>query len=100
MISKSVPFPCANRTKFGLGRSVERPTSVHELRPGDIDVIGALGDSLVAANGAMEEFALGTMIEHRGVSFCIGEIFYLHNFNSKLPKAFGKRVSVQIFLLF
>lgn len=73
MISKSVPFPCANRTKFGVGRSLEKPVSVHKLRPGDIDVIAALGDSLVAGNGALEEFALGTMIEHRGVSWCIGE---------------------------
>lgn len=72
MISKSVPFPCANRTSFGVGRSEKRPFSVHKLRPGDIDVIGALGDSLIAGNGAMEEYALGTMIEHRGVSWCIG----------------------------
>ncbi|KAG5881983.1 hypothetical protein JTB14_036566 [Gonioctena quinquepunctata] len=69
---KSVPFPCANVTKLGIGRSYERPTSVHRLRPGDIDVIGALGDSLVAGNGAMEEYALGTMIENRGVSWCAG----------------------------
>ncbi|XP_023012797.2 phospholipase B1, membrane-associated [Leptinotarsa decemlineata] len=69
---KSLPFPCANVTKPGIGRSLERPTSVHRLRPGDIDVIGALGDSLVAGNGAMEEFALGTMIEYRGVSWCAG----------------------------
>ncbi|KAJ8939582.1 hypothetical protein NQ314_011079 [Rhamnusium bicolor] len=67
---KSMPFPCHNNTSFGTGRSVERPTSVHRLRPGDIDVIGALGDSLIAGNGAMEEWALGTMIEYRGVSWC------------------------------
>lgn len=72
VISKS--FPCANVTNFGVGRSLKKPSSVHMLRPGDIDVIGALGDSLVAGNGAMEEFALGTMIEHRGVSWCIGEL--------------------------
>ncbi|ENN79334.1 hypothetical protein YQE_04243, partial [Dendroctonus ponderosae] len=69
---KSMPFPCKNFTGVGLGRSHRRPTSVHKLRPGDIDVIGALGDSLVAGNGAMEEYALGTMIENRGVSWCIG----------------------------
>ncbi|XP_050312916.1 phospholipase B1, membrane-associated-like isoform X2 [Anthonomus grandis grandis] len=72
VIPKSVPFPCKNATRWGIGRSPERPTSVHELRPGDIDVIGALGDSLVAGNGALEEFAMGTMIENRGVSWCIG----------------------------
>lgn len=68
-------FPCINRTAPGVGRSVERPTSVHRLRPGDIDVIGAMGDSLVAGNGALEEWALGTMIENRGVSWCAGNNF-------------------------
>lgn len=48
------------------------PDNVHRLRPGDIDVIGGLGDSLVAGNGAMEEFAVGTFIEARGVSWCAG----------------------------
>ncbi|XP_012266310.2 phospholipase B1, membrane-associated-like [Athalia rosae] len=67
-IDKHVPFPCDVRG----GRSKSRPDSVHRLRPGDIDVVGALGDSLVAANGAMEEFALGTFIEARGVSWCAG----------------------------
>ncbi|KAF7281734.1 hypothetical protein GWI33_004295 [Rhynchophorus ferrugineus] len=69
---RSLPFPCKNFTSSGTGRSTTRPTSVHQLRPGDIDVIGAMGDSLVAGNGAMEEFALGTMIENRGVSWCAG----------------------------
>lgn len=73
VISTSIPFPCANLTRIGVGRSLEKPTSVHKLRPGDIDVVAALGDSLIAGNGALEEFALGTMIEHRGVSWCIGE---------------------------
>jgi len=35
-------------------------------------VIGSLGDSLIAGNGALEEFAVGTFIEARGVSWCIG----------------------------
>ncbi|KAJ8911671.1 hypothetical protein NQ315_014030 [Exocentrus adspersus] len=67
---KTMPFPCANTTHLGIGRSIQKPNSVHRLRPGDIDVIGALGDSLIAGNGAMEEWALGTMIEYRGVSWC------------------------------
>ncbi|XP_068085076.1 phospholipase B1, membrane-associated-like isoform X1 [Anabrus simplex] len=65
---ESLPFPCDVRS----GRSRPRPSSVHRLRPGDVDVIGAMGDSLVAGNGAMEDFALGTLIEHRGVSWCAG----------------------------
>lgn len=66
-------FPCANSTVAGIGRSIVKPSSVHKLRPGDIDVVGAMGDSLIAGNGAMEEWALGTMIEYRGISWCIGK---------------------------
>lgn len=68
-----MPFPCINSTKHGTGRSIAKPTSVHKLRPGDIDVIGAMGDSLVAGNGALEEWALGNMIEYRGISWCVGK---------------------------
>ncbi|KAL2737809.1 hypothetical protein V1478_001895 [Vespula squamosa] len=67
-IPDTVSFPCNTR----FGRSPYVPKSVHRLRPGDIDVIGGLGDSLVAGSGALEEFAIGTFIEARGVSWCIG----------------------------
>ncbi|KAJ1522721.1 hypothetical protein ONE63_001881 [Megalurothrips usitatus] len=70
----SMPFPCASNdsASWPWGRSRTTPTSVHRLRPGDIAVVGAMGDSLVAGNGALEEFALGTLIEYRGVSWCAG----------------------------
>ncbi|KAL6259485.1 hypothetical protein P5V15_009404 [Pogonomyrmex californicus] len=68
IIRDNVPFPCNTR----FGRSLSIPDNVHRLRPGDIDVVGGLGDSLVAGNGAMEEFAVGTFIEARGVSWCVG----------------------------
>lgn len=35
-------------------------------------MIGSLGDSLVAGSGALEDYAIGTFIEARGVSWCIG----------------------------
>uniref|UniRef100_A0A2A4IVJ9 Phospholipase B1, membrane-associated n=1 Tax=Heliothis virescens TaxID=7102 RepID=A0A2A4IVJ9_HELVI len=69
-IPPSVPFPCEDALSWG--RSPERPTSVHRLRPGDIDVVAAIGDSLVAGSGALEEFALGAFVEYRGVSWCAG----------------------------
>ncbi|CAH0605460.1 unnamed protein product [Chrysodeixis includens] len=69
-IPASVPFPCQEAVSWG--RSPERPTSVHKLRPGDIDVVAAIGDSLVAGSGALEEFALGAFVEYRGVSWCAG----------------------------
>lgn len=48
------------------------PTSVHRLTPGDIDIIGAFGDSLTAANGAFAIDSLQTTLEGRGVSWSIG----------------------------
>ncbi|XP_053603527.1 phospholipase B1, membrane-associated-like [Plodia interpunctella] len=66
----SMPFPCAGAVPYG--RSAVPPTSVHRLRPGDIDVVAAIGDSLVAGSGALEEHALGAIIEYRGVSWCAG----------------------------
>jgi phospholipase B1 len=48
------------------------PTSVHQLRPHDIEVIGAIGDSLTAANGAGTNSILFLVTEYRGMSWCIG----------------------------
>lgn len=53
-------------------RSATVPTSVHRLTPGDIDIIGAIGDSLTAANGAFAVNGLQTTLEGRGVSWSIG----------------------------
>nr|XP_006820488.1 PREDICTED: phospholipase B1, membrane-associated-like [Saccoglossus kowalevskii] len=66
-------FPCdvdipLNRTDI----------NVHSLRPSDIKVIGAMGDSLTAAYGALAEniidlvFPLWESEEARGVSFSVG----------------------------
>ena len=46
-----------------------RPTSVHKVRPADIEVIGAIGDSLTAANGAKASTILGLLEECRGVAW-------------------------------
>lgn len=48
------------------------PTSVHKLRPQDIKVVGALGDSLTAALGADAETIIGLSWEYRGLSWSIG----------------------------
>lgn len=57
----------------GAGRRSEKvPTSVHRLTPGDIDIVGAIGDSLTAANGAFAIDGLQTTLEGRGVSWSIG----------------------------
>ncbi|KAL1491578.1 hypothetical protein ABEB36_012153 [Hypothenemus hampei] len=60
-------FPCTI-----IERSKNRPTSVHKLRPGDIDVIGAMGDSL-AVGFASEAVTLPEIFhEGRGSSYSIG----------------------------
>lgn len=54
------------------GRSTTVPTSVHKLRPGDIDIVSAIGDSLTAGNGALAKNILQVFIENKGVSWSIG----------------------------
>ncbi|XP_014216310.1 phospholipase B1, membrane-associated-like [Copidosoma floridanum] len=54
--------------KVSFGRSLEVPKSVHQLRPGDIDVIGAMGDSLTAGFGIFATNLAQVIIENRGVT--------------------------------
>lgn len=76
----------SNDTKFfcdvnGPGaRSKVPPKSVHMLRPGDIDVIGAIGDSLTAGNGAFALNVLQVLLEGRGASWSIGGQLNWRNF--------------------
>ncbi|GMS93161.1 hypothetical protein PENTCL1PPCAC_15336, partial [Pristionchus entomophagus] len=57
-----------------MKKSKTKPTSVHSLRYADIDIIGALGDSLTAANGAgaQPHDVLGVAIQYRGLAWGIG----------------------------
>ncbi|XP_077262344.1 phospholipase B1, membrane-associated isoform X2 [Temnothorax americanus] len=64
IIPDNVPFPC-NVTG---GRSSKVPKSVHKLRPGDIDVIAAMGDSLTAGAGILAGSLFQVAIENRGVT--------------------------------
>ena len=49
-----------------------KATSVHHLTPYDIDVIGAMGDSLTSANGAKSVNLNTIRNEDRGVAWSIG----------------------------
>ncbi|XP_030299017.1 phospholipase B1, membrane-associated isoform X2 [Sparus aurata] len=62
-------IPCTDRSP-----SPTTPTSVHELRPADIKVVAAVGDSLTAANGvgAKNDNLLLVINEYRGLSWSIG----------------------------
>lgn len=61
-------------------RSRSVPNSVHKLRPGDIDIIGAMGDSITAGNGALATNILQVFIENKGVSSTIGGQSTWHKF--------------------
>ncbi|EZA61435.1 Phospholipase B1, membrane-associated [Ooceraea biroi] len=64
VIPDHVPFPC----NVTVGRSSEVPDSVHKLRPGDIDVIGAIGDSVTAGAGVFATSVFHILVDNRGVS--------------------------------
>ncbi|KAK9506832.1 hypothetical protein O3M35_008694 [Rhynocoris fuscipes] len=92
-IPRETEFPC--KPSDGIARSRKRPYSVHKLRPGDVDVIAAMGDSLVAGNGAMEDYALGAFIESRGVSWAAGGDSTWHEYLTlpNIIKTFNPRVT-------
>jgi phospholipase B1 len=52
--------------------SPEVPTSIHRLRPGDIKVLGAFGDSISSGNGLGADNQPEVAIENRGEVFTIG----------------------------
>ena len=54
------------------------PTSVHRLRPTDVNVIGAMGDSNTAAFGALSSAAdiYVNLTDYRGLSWSIGKLAY------------------------
>jgi lysophospholipase L1-like esterase len=55
-----------------MGPSATKPTNVNALRPADINVVMALGDSLTAANGAGATDALQILLQYRGLAFAAG----------------------------
>jgi phospholipase B1 len=48
------------------------PANIHELRPWDIDLLGALGDSITAGFGVGAESLAEVAIQNRGESWSIG----------------------------
>ncbi|XP_068199290.1 phospholipase B1, membrane-associated-like [Antennarius striatus] len=62
-------MPCEDRSP-----SPAPPTSVHELRPADIRVVAAIGDSLTAGNGIASSPSniLDVLRQYRGLSWSIG----------------------------
>lgn len=67
-------FPC-RLAHTDARRSPSRPYSVHRLRPGDIQIVANLGDSLSAGTGALARSALQVAVEYRGVAWSGGTEF-------------------------
>lgn len=78
-IPKSTKFLCDTEGT----RSVTRPTSVHMLRPGDIDVIGAIGDSLSVGTGSFSYIIPQLLVGHRGSSWTAGIIQIINVINRR-----------------
>ena len=66
-IGKYKIFPC----NVTLSRH-RTNDNVRTLRPGDIDIIAALGDSITAAAGALATDITGVTHEFRGVGYMTG----------------------------
>ncbi|EDW03078.1 GH11043 [Drosophila grimshawi] len=61
-------FPC----DLSEGRSAERPTLISQLRPGDIDIVAAFGDSGNSGTGIMSLGPLDAYVDYRGYSYLGG----------------------------
>ncbi|XP_040919608.1 phospholipase B1, membrane-associated-like [Toxotes jaculatrix] len=68
------PFTGTEMSCEDFSPSASTPTSVHELRPGDIKVVAAVGDSLTAGNGiaSSQNNILDVLRQYRGLSWSIG----------------------------
>ncbi|XP_053192692.1 phospholipase B1, membrane-associated-like [Scomber japonicus] len=68
------PFTGTEMPCEDLSPSASIPTSVHELRPADIKVVAAVGDSLTAGNGiaSSQHNILDVLNQYRGLSWSVG----------------------------
>jgi len=65
-IKPTPDFPCSTNSSFSPSQSV------NQLRPQDVGIIAAVGDSISAGVGATATNILDVFNEHRGVSFVTG----------------------------
>jgi phospholipase B1 len=75
--NKDYSFDC--NVTYENDDQYELPRSVHKLRPRDIKVVAALGDSITASLGTTADNVLGLLVENRGRSWSIGGDSALEN---------------------
>lgn len=66
-VQEDITFPC---TPYPQPEG--KTTSVHKLRPMDVKVIGAIGDSITAGTGIKASTVIGLLKEDRGLSWSVG----------------------------
>ncbi|XP_060927910.1 phospholipase B1, membrane-associated [Limanda limanda] len=66
------PFTGTEMPCEDFSPSASAPSSVHELRPADINVVAAVGDSLTTGTGIAANNILEVLREYRGLSWSIG----------------------------
>lgn len=95
---ETVRFPC----DLNIGKSQEIPESVQRLRPGDIKVIAAIGDSLTAASGASSNSFGDMFIENRGLAWSIGGQWNWRNATTlpNILKEYNPNVNIFIQIIF
>lgn len=64
---RHLDFPCTFRDK-----SQNRPSNVNKLRPGDVEIIASLGDSIIGATGGDADNLFHAREQFRGISFASG----------------------------
>ncbi|KAI0237112.1 Phospholipase B1, membrane-associated [Lamellibrachia satsuma] len=62
-----IPFNCTVKTSPNGS-----PKTVHELRPSDVNVVAAMGDSVTAGYGLGADNVLEVLVQNRGESWSIG----------------------------
>ncbi|XP_033106390.1 phospholipase B1, membrane-associated-like [Anneissia japonica] len=70
-------------------------SAAHRVRPADIKVVGAIGDSITAANGAGACTVPGVAIEYRGRSWSIGGDGALESLTERVVTIPSKHMPIQ-----
>jgi hypothetical protein len=65
-------------------RSDDVPSSVHMLRPGDIDLVGAIGDSVTIGTGAFAVDPREFVLEGKGENILLLNLPHFHSISCKV----------------
>jgi len=84
---KKEQFPCVYSDDEGTQPRKTRPATVDELTAGDIEIVGALGDSITAGNGINAYTLVGVRTQYRGYSWSVGGEVDYQDGSTTVPNA-------------